>query len=155
MSFRHHGIGQPQVADGGNGLQIWAPLRVYWIHSCKQATRGSPQTLWMGVELAASHRKKQTCYGILNWAGIEQVRWTYVFWFRMETSGDSSYEHDNEPPSFIKFREFLDTLGNCYLLKMVSSPWSYLNFNSLNTKRRLLYLKTQFVPRSKHFSSRL
>ena len=25
----------------------------------------------------------------------------------------------------------------------------------LNTKRRLLYLKTHFVPRSKHFSSRL
>ena len=28
-------------------------------------------------------------------------------------------------------------------------------FNPLNTKRRLLYLKTQFVPRSKHFSSPL
>ena len=27
--------------------------------------------------------------------------------------------------------------------------------NPLNTKRRLLYLKTQFVPRSKHFSARL
>jgi len=27
--------------------------------------------------------------------------------------------------------------------------------NPLNTKRRLLYLKTQSVPRSKHFSSRL
>ena len=27
--------------------------------------------------------------------------------------------------------------------------------NPLNTKRRLLYLKTQFVPRSEHFSSRL
>ena len=27
--------------------------------------------------------------------------------------------------------------------------------NPLNTKRRLRYLKTQFVPRSKHFSSRL
>ena len=27
--------------------------------------------------------------------------------------------------------------------------------NSLNTKRRQIYLKTQFVPRSKHFSSRL
>ena len=26
-------------------------------------------------------------------------------------------------------------------------------FNSLKTKRRLLYLKTQFVPRSKHFIS--
>ena len=32
---------------------------------------------------------------------------------------------------------------------------SKFNFNPLNTKRRLLYLKTQFVPRSKHFSSRL
>jgi len=28
-------------------------------------------------------------------------------------------------------------------------------FNPLKTKRRLLYLKTQFVPRCKHFSSRL
>ena len=27
--------------------------------------------------------------------------------------------------------------------------------NPLKTKRRPLYLKTQFVPRSKHFSSRL
>ena len=37
--------------------------------------------------------------------------------------------------------------------------WSNLeerdNINPLNTKCRLLYLKTQFVPRSKHFSSRL
>ena len=29
----------------------------------------------------------------------------------------------------------------------------YSLFNPLNTKRRLLYLKTQFVPRSKHFIS--
>ena len=29
------------------------------------------------------------------------------------------------------------------------------HMNPLNTKRRLLYLKIQFVPRSKHFSSRL
>ena len=28
-------------------------------------------------------------------------------------------------------------------------------FNPLNTKRSLLYLKTQFVPQSKHFSSQL
>ena len=31
----------------------------------------------------------------------------------------------------------------------------YFVINPLNTKSRLLYLKTQFVPRSKHFSSRL
>ena len=30
-----------------------------------------------------------------------------------------------------------------------------VKINPLNTKRRLLYLKIQFVPRSKHFSSRL
>ena len=29
------------------------------------------------------------------------------------------------------------------------------HLNPLNTKRRQLYLKTQFVPRSKYFSSRL
>ena len=32
----------------------------------------------------------------------------------------------------------------------------FCNFiNPLNTKRRLFYLKAQFIPRSKHFSSRL
>jgi hypothetical protein len=31
----------------------------------------------------------------------------------------------------------------------------HLLINPLQTKRRLLYLKTQFVPRSKHFSSRI
>ena len=33
--------------------------------------------------------------------------------------------------------------------------WTLFSINPLNTKRRLLYLKTQFVPRSKHFSSQL
>ena len=37
-----------------------------------------------------------------------------------------------------------------FLLKRRRSP-----INPLNTKRRLLYLKIHFVPRSKHFSSRL
>ena len=31
----------------------------------------------------------------------------------------------------------------------------FIIINPLNMKRRMLYLKTQFVPRSKHFSSRL
>ena len=33
--------------------------------------------------------------------------------------------------------------------------WLPTKFNPLKTKRRLLYLNTQSVPRSKHFSSRL
>ena len=35
------------------------------------------------------------------------------------------------------------------------TPPSNAEFNSLKTKRRQLYLKTQSVPRCKHFSSRL
>jgi len=35
------------------------------------------------------------------------------------------------------------------------TPYSYFSFNPLKTKRRLIYLKAQFVPRSKHFSFRL
>ena len=37
----------------------------------------------------------------------------------------------------------------------IYSSLTYVLFNPLNTKRRLLYLRNQFVPRSKHFSSRL
>ena len=46
-----------------------------------------------------------------------------------------------------------NTIGNLSLLFL---PFLlYRVINPLKTKRRLLYLKTQFVPRSKHFSSRL
>jgi len=34
-------------------------------------------------------------------------------------------------------------------------PSCFILFNSLKTKCRLLYLKPQFIPRCKHFSSRL
>ena len=45
----------------------------------------------------------------------------------------------------------------------IKNEWSWISprrlqgvaFNPLNTKRSLLYLKTQFVPSSKHISSRL
>ena len=43
------------------------------------------------------------------------------------------------------------------MLTLAQCPYCWLQqtVNPLNTKRRLLYLKAQFVPRSKHFSSRL
>ena len=40
-------------------------------------------------------------------------------------------------------------------IKLMEIYMTTIIINSLNTKRRPLYLKTQFVPRSKHFSSRL
>ena len=55
---------------------------------------------------------------------------------------ESSYVRGNEPPSCIKFREILDTLGNYYLLKMVNAPLSYLDCNvASNTKRAVLFVK--------------
>ena len=42
---------------------------------------------------------------------------------------------------------FMSSCHSCFKLEIL--------FNPLNTKSRLLCLKTQFVPRSKHFSSRL
>jgi hypothetical protein len=41
------------------------------------------------------------------------------------------------------------------LNRLLQSITILLTFNHLKTKRRLLYLKTQSVPRCKHFSSRL
>ena len=43
---------------------------------------------------------------------------------------------------------------NC-ILKKWDGGMDWIDLNPLKTKRRLFYLKTQFVPRSKHFSSRL
>ena len=51
---------------------------------------------------------------------------------------------------FHKTAEFSIT---CTKICRWSIYWAY--FNPLNTARRLLYLKTQFVPCSKHFSSLL
>jgi hypothetical protein len=36
-----------------------------------------------------------------------------------------------------------------------STKKDWKNINPLKTKRKLFHLKTQFLPRSKHFSSRL
>ena len=45
-------------------------------------------------------------------------------------------------------------MANINLLKPTGHVM-HQQFNPLKTKRRLLYLKTQYVPRSKHFSFRL
>ena len=45
--------------------------------------------------------------------------------------------------------------GSPDIMTRVTAQGKTLSINPLNTKRRLLYLKTQFVSRSKHFSSRL
>ena len=57
-----------------------------------------------------------------------------------------------EPVTYINWSEVFIRFGS------TASPlavYSLMTLNPLKTKRRLLYLKTYSVPRSKHFSSRL
>ena len=51
--------------------------------------------------------------------------------------------------TYVKYHYVCNWYGEAKLVLL------QVRFNLLKTKRRLLYLKTQFVPRSKHFSSRL
>ena len=60
---------------------------------------------------------------------------------------------------FVKSVDFLKAStireSNNHLTQYNTLDKIWNGINPLNTKRRLLYLKTQFVPRSKNFSSRL
>ena len=61
----------------------------------------------------------------------------------------SEIEYTNSNDMLISLRDVLMEA------QRVSTRTDVLMINPLNTKRRLLYLKPHFVPRSKHFSSRL
>ena len=68
-----------------------------------------------------------------------------------------------EPIKIYKFKFWWRSCLNCYAERTFPNlfdvhTWSYVHvllINLLKTKRRLLYLKTQSVPRCNHFSSRL
>ena len=56
-----------------------------------------------------------------------------------------------------QFSVYIHCPSSPFAALLSQTPITYvsLSINPLKTKRRLLYLNTQFVPRSKHFSSRL
>jgi hypothetical protein len=54
----HHGMARPQVADGGDGLQIWRVAANILNNSRGQSTRGGPPAWGLGVGLITLHRKK-------------------------------------------------------------------------------------------------
>jgi len=56
----------------------------------------------------------------------------------------------------IYYQDLLLTIRSKYSVYAVAEIFDIqLHFKPLKTKRRRLYLNIQFVPRSKHFSSRL
>ena len=73
-------------------------------------------------------------------------------------SGEFNAGKNHDTRKVNRFSEMVERLRN--LVPTVTNQ-DYIHdrrqgtVNIVNTKRRLLYLKTQFVPRSKHFSSRL
>jgi len=64
-----------------------------------------------------------------------------------ETNVVTTYGHDNEEGTELHYHQHNNTSES---LEMLTG-----RTNLLKTKRTLLYLKTQSVPRCKHFSSRL
>jgi hypothetical protein len=52
----HHGVARPQVADGGDALQVWRVAANIWNKQSRTADKGWSSSL--GVELTAPHRKK-------------------------------------------------------------------------------------------------
>ena len=88
---------------------------------------------------------------------------THCFWHMHKMQGrlalrdkrrNARGEIPAEPTSFVVSRQQEQAFGITETERCAG--WSYcVIINPLKTKRRLLYLKTQFVPRSKHFSSRL
>jgi len=59
-------------------------------------------------------------------------------------------------PSANNDMAFAQNVVKSVILSLINTIfWYEQSLNSLQPKRRLLYLKPQFVPRSKHFKSQL
>ena len=70
-----------------------------------------------------------------------------IYVYELSTSNDTEFEHN------IIRGELHGVTQN--ELDYIGSDLELLKINPLNKNRRLLYLKIQFLPRSKYFSSRL
>jgi hypothetical protein len=54
----HHGMARPQVADGGDGLQIWRVAANILNKQSRKADRGGPPSWGLGVEVTTHHLNK-------------------------------------------------------------------------------------------------
>jgi hypothetical protein len=62
----HHGMARPQVADGEDGLQIWRVAANILNKQSRTADKGWPSSLVVGRGAKTPHRKKETCYEMLQ-----------------------------------------------------------------------------------------
>jgi len=61
-----HVMMRPQVADGGDGLQIWRFAANTWINSRGQPTRNGSPSWRLGGKLTTRHHNKPVCYEMLR-----------------------------------------------------------------------------------------
>jgi hypothetical protein len=72
----HHGMARPQVADGGDGLQMWRVTGNILNKQSRTADKGWPSSLWVGRGLTTPHRKTSDLLGIVHWSlGLGQILW--------------------------------------------------------------------------------
>ena len=98
-------------------------------------------------------------------------RWTHLYCWQLPLRQQQKMGGGTVAFSWQKWLRERASIGRCtsvaflvaFALFCVSSEdkhaltniLNFIHFNPLKTKRRLIYLKTQSVPRCKHFSSRL
>jgi hypothetical protein len=61
-------MARPQVADGGEGLQIWRVAANILNKQSRTADKGWPSSLGVGLGRTTPHRKKETRYEMLKMA---------------------------------------------------------------------------------------
>jgi hypothetical protein len=55
-------MARPQVADGGNTLQVWRVAANILNKQSRTPDKGGPPAWGLGVGLTTPHRKKSPCY---------------------------------------------------------------------------------------------
>ena len=96
------------------------------------------------------------CLNLISHVTLNGVMFMIMNWKCSE--GIGCYKNDSTNATITKTSKYgSQTLlyARNKIIKMKEMLSFGSKFNPLKTKLRLLYLKTQFVPRSKHFSSRL
>jgi hypothetical protein len=62
----HHGMARPQVADGGEGLQIWRVAAKILNKLSRTADKWCPCSLGVGRGVTTPHCNKIVCYEMLQ-----------------------------------------------------------------------------------------
>ena len=147
VTFRDllHAVNLRHGTDGFTSLPKEGVLRIFSPWKTQGLRSGLNPRTWVpkASTLPLDHRSRMEKSYLSSW---QSFSYSGKFSFSMEPKG----------ALLVHTSQLLEaSLGEINAVHILTSYFLNDHFNPLNTKRRLLYLKIQFVPRSKHFSSRL